>query len=228
MDIGLSGAPQRIRVWDLPTRLTHWMLVLMFVASWATAEWRLLDWHKRSGYAMLALVLFRIYWGFAGSSTARFASFLRGPRAVREHFRELAARHRARRLGHNPAGGWSATAILATLILQVVLGLFAVDVDGLESGPLARWVSFGTGRAAARVHESVFDALLVLIALHVAAVVFYLVWLRENLVRPMISGYVVPPPDTDLHMRAAPAWRAWLGALLASLVAGAVATGFRF
>ena len=75
MDIGLSGAPQRIRVWDLPTRLTHWMLVLMFVASWATAEWRLLDWHKRSGYAMLALVLFRIYWGFAGSSTARFASF---------------------------------------------------------------------------------------------------------------------------------------------------------
>jgi cytochrome b len=176
---------QRIRVWDGPTRLVHWSLVALVTLSWWTAENGRMDWHRYSGYAMLGVLIFRVYWGFVGSSTARFAQFVKGPGAIAEYLR---SRQYAAAPGHNPIGALSVLALLALLIAQVGLGLFAVDIDGLESGPLSHLVSFDTGRLCAEIHEWVFNALMVLVTLHVAAILFYLVFRKENLIGAMITG----------------------------------------
>jgi cytochrome b len=207
---------RRILVWDLPTRLTHWLFVACVAVSWWTAEERLMDWHRYSGYTMLGLLVFRIYWGIAGSSTARFARFLKGPRAVLAHLR-LPREQRVRIVGHTPLGSWSVVVLLLAMIVQVTLGLFATDIDGLESGPLSHLVSFDVGRAFAEAHEVSFDVLIVLIAVHVAAVLIYLLYDRNNLTGAMLSGrkHVAGEP---VGMQRAPAWRLWTGVALATLV----------
>jgi cytochrome b len=204
-----------IPVWDLPIRITHWLFVACVAVSWWTAEQRLMDWHRYSGYTMLGLLIFRIYWGIAGSSTARFARFMGGPRAVIEHLR-LKREERARIVGHSPLGSWSVIAMLLAIATQVTLGLFATDLDGLESGPLSHLVSFDAGRAFAEAHEVSFDVLLALIALHVVAILFYLLYERNNLVSAMLSGRkrVAGEPA---GMRPARPWRLWTGVALATL-----------
>jgi cytochrome b len=179
-----ESAPTRVRVWDVPTRIVHWSMVLLFAFSWWSAEEGELEWHRWSGYSLTALVLFRVYWGFFGGSTARFSQFLRGPRAVVRYLRGDPV-HVA---GHNPAGAWSVVLMLALLATQIVLGLFAVDVDGLESGPMSSLVSFETGRAAAGWHETIFNVLLAIIAVHVLAALYYLVVRKQNLIGAMFTG----------------------------------------
>lgn len=179
----------RLRMWDAPTRLFHWAVVALVAAAWWTEKERHLDWHRLIGYTLLALVLFRLLWGLLGSTTARFGHFVRGPRAVYGYVRnDLFRRSPASHAGHNPLGGWSVIAMLVALLVQISLGLFAVDVDGIESGPLSYLVSFDTGRLAAHTHELVFNILLGLVGLHIAAVLFYLTHKRDNLVLPMLIG----------------------------------------
>ena len=176
------GTRVKVRIWDLPTRLFHWLLVGLIAFSWWTAEEHHDDLHIWSGIAVLTLLIFRILWGFFGSSTARFASFVRGPKAV---FGYLQGRWRG--IGHNPLGALSVVVLILLVAAQVALGLFASDEDGLMQGPLAGLVGFDASEAAAELHDDLFDVLLVLIGLHVAAVLFY--WMRgRNLVRPMITG----------------------------------------
>jgi cytochrome b len=203
-------------VWDLPTRLTHWLFTGCVALSWWTAEERLMDWHRYSGYAMLGLLVFRIYWGIAGSSTARFARFVSGPRAALDYFK-LPREQRARVVGHTPLGSWSVVALLLTMIVQVTLGLFATDIDGLESGPLSHRVSFDVGRAVAEAHELSFDVLIVLIAGHVVAVLVYLLYDRNNLTGAMLSGRKHLDGEYP-GMQPVPAWRLWTGVALATLV----------
>lgn len=206
-------------VWDLPIRLTHWLFAGCVALSWWTAEQRLMDWHRYSGYTMLGLLVFRIYWGIAGSSTARFARFVRGPRAVLDHLR-LTREQRARVVGHAPVGSWSVVALLLAMVVQVTLGLFATDVDGLESGPLSHLVSFDGGRALASAHELSFNVLIALVALHVVAIGFHLLYDRNDLVTAMLSGrkrIADEPPRIPTPMQPAPAWRLWAGAALATL-----------
>jgi cytochrome b len=171
-----------IRVWDLPTRLFHWLLVALFAFSWYSAENGLMDWHRRSGLTLLALIAFRLIWGVIGGSTARFAHFVRGPGAIFRYLRGAPAG-----IGHNPLGGLSVIALLALLVVQIVAGLYAVDVDSLESGPLSDAVSFETGRQAAHIHHLCFNVLLALSALHIATILFYRLRGR-NLVTPMLTG----------------------------------------
>ena len=180
-----SAAPaSRVRVWDVPVRACHWLIVSCVAASWWTAETNRMDWHRLAGYALLALVTFRVYWGFFGSSTARFSQFVRGPGTV---LRYLKGRWTSVP-GHNPLGALSVLALLGLLLTQIVLGLFAVDVDGIESGPLSTYVSFETGRVAAGWHDTLFDVLLWVIGLHIAAVLFYLLYKKENLAGAMLHG----------------------------------------
>lgn len=179
----------RIRLWDAPVRLFHWSLALLIGCAWWTAENGLISWHRLTGYTILTLVLFRIAWGFVGSTTAQFSYFVRGPgmvvRYVAGHmFRPGSPPH----AGHNPLGGWSVVAMLALLLLQVLLGFFSIDVDGVESGPFAYLVAFDTGRWAAETHGLVFNLLLALIALHVLAIAFHRVMHGDNLVSAMLSG----------------------------------------
>jgi cytochrome b len=212
-----------ILVWDLPTRLTHWLFAICIALSWWTAEQRLMDWHRYSGYTLLGLLVFRIYWGFAGSSTARFTQFLRGPRAVRDYFK-LSRERRAHVIGHTPLGSWSVVALLLAMIVQVTLGLFATDIDGLESGPLSHLVSFDGGRAFAEAHELSFDVLIALAAVHVVAILFYLFYDRNDLTSPMLSGrkHVA---DKMAGVQGVSVWRLWTGVAIATLVVWTIIRG---
>lgn len=185
-----------IRVWDLPLRLFHWSLVLLVTVSIVTGLFgsdlglSAAQWHKLSGYAVLAQLLFRLSWGFAGSTYSRFGSFVRGPRAVMQYVSELAGRRAAAvRLGHNPLGGWSALAMLLSLLMQAVTGLFLSDEDlGLE-GPLAKYVGSATGDRLNALHEGNATLLLILIGLHLCAIATYRFLKGEKLVKPMITGF---------------------------------------
>jgi len=212
-----------VRIWDLPVRVFHWLLVALFAFSWWSAENDRLDWHMLSGYAILALVVFRIYWGFAGSWSARFAVFLKGPRAVLAYLRRLPLRDSARSAGHNPMGGWSVVAMLALLLAQVALGLFAIDVDGLNAGPLDYLVGFDTGRLIAGWHGRVFNVLLVIVGLHVAAIAFYAVFKRANLIVAMVTGIKrLPPAEIQTRSELRSVWLALPGLVLAALIVAAV------
>jgi len=195
--------PQKIAIWDLPTRLFHWTLAALIAFSWWTAEEHHDDLHLYSGFAILSLLLFRILWGLVGSSTARFVNFVRGPRAVSGYLRGSWAG-----IGHNPLGALSVIALIGLVAMQVGLGLFASDEDGLMQGPLAHLVSSDTSEAAVDLHEDLFNVLLVFIALHVAAVLFY--FLRgKNLVGPMFSGRGKADPGVE-PMRPGKGWLAIL------------------
>lgn len=212
----MNSVAARIRVWDWTIRLFHWTLVVLIVALWRTAETGAMDWHRRLGLITMGLLVFRLYWGVAGPQTARFSSFIKGPRAIFAYLSKLRRRPYAPAFGHNPVGALSVAALLLALLAQIGLGLFAVDVDGLESGPLARYVSFEFGRAAAELHELVFNILVALIALHVAAVVSYLLVLKTNLVRPMMTGQRnAAPEEVALEPVEAPLWKVALGVVLA-------------
>lgn len=173
------------RVWDLPTRVFHWTLVALVVTSFITAKvgglW--MDWHMRSGYAILALVLFRILWGFAGSQTARFAGFIHPPRVVLEYLRSRVPSS----AGHSPPGGWSVLVLLVLLLVQSSTGLFANDGSFTE-GPLARLVSGAIGDRLSSIHRYGEWAMLAMVGLHVAAIAYYAFVRREPLVQAMITG----------------------------------------
>ncbi len=217
-----------IRVWDVPVRLFHWLLVALLGFSWWSGEQHLMDWHRLSGYAILAVLLFRFYWGVVGAPTARFGRFVRGPRAVLAYLRASRKTTDAVTPGHNPLGGWSVVAMLAIVSTMVVAGLFSVDVDGLESGPLADYVSFDQGRLAAAIHGWIFNVLLALVALHVLAIFFYLVRMRENLIGPMVTGGRRSADEAAAAEATAPwLWKALVGAMVAGLIALAVSRGFR-
>ncbi len=179
---------ERIFVWDLPTRLFHWCLVLLVGASWLTGEMGEMEWHMRSGIAILALLLFRLLWGFFGSTTARFSDFLKPPAAALGYARDLAAGQATRYLGHNPLGGWMVVVLLLLLLFQAGTGLFAND-DIFTEGPLYHLVTKSTSDWLTVIHKTLFDALLACVALHVAAAVFYLLAKKENLFLPMIHGW---------------------------------------
>lgn len=220
-----SATGVRARLWDVPTRLTHWALVMLVLFAWWSAEADHMDWHRWSGYAVLGLLVFRLIWGFAGSASARFASFVKGPAATVAYLRTLPGRSKADMPGHNPLGAWSVLALLAVLVAQVVTGLYAVDVDAIEAGPLADRVSFDVGRQFAAWHHWSFWALEALVALHLAAIAFYLVYKRANLVRAMVTGWQDFGQDPGL--RFAPLWRAAAAALVAAAVAWWAANGLR-
>ena len=216
----------RLRVWDAPVRIVHWLIVLAMPALWWTAHSDQLEWHRRVGYALLGLIVFRLIWGFVGGSTARFSNFVRGPKTVVAYAGGLMRGAKTTVTGHNPMGGWSVVALLALLLAEVVLGLFVVDVDGLESGPLAAMVSFESGRLAAHWHHWLFNGLLGLIGLHLAAVAFYVLVKRDNILTPMLSGSRAGV-DGGQPLVGAPWWRALVAACVAAALAVWIARGLR-
>jgi cytochrome b len=187
-----------VEVWDLPIRLFHWSLVACLVALWATGEFGFMDLHEIVGVAVLILILFRVFWGFVGGEFARFASFVRGPNAVKAYLAAVLRWKLPKQLGHNPIGGWSALAMLAALWVQSAMGLFTID-EARYAAPFTKYVSVGTARWFTDLHELGFNIILVLVGIHLAAIALYLVMFRKNLVSPMIRGTtlaeasVIPP-----------------------------------
>jgi cytochrome b len=174
-----------IVVWDIPVRLIHWSIVVLIPLALWSFEVDRMALHRAAGYGVLALVAVRMVWGVWGSETARFANFLRGPRQVADYLSGRAPHH----VGHNPLGGWSVAVLLSVLCVQPFLGLFAADEEGLDSGPLSGFISDDHAQSAEYLHAIFFYVLLALVALHLAAIVFY-VLRRKNLVWPMLSGRV--------------------------------------
>lgn len=202
-----------VRVWDWPVRLTHWALVLCIAGLYATGEygWLTMQWHFRFGYAALALVLFRIVWGFVGSEHARFADFVRGPRAIRDYLRGGAVTP-----GHNPLGALAVIALLGVLLFQAISGLFSND-EIEWFGPLSERISIEASSSWTDWHHSGQQLLLALIALHLVAIAAYRLVKRINLVQPMLTGRKrdIDAPDAR--------WRSpWLAAVLFALCAALV------
>lgn len=213
------------RLWDGPTRIVHWALVCLIGFAWWAAETHHMDWHRLAGFTILGLLVFRLIWGFVGSGTARFANFVKHPGETLAYIRTLPSRTHTESHGHNPLGALSVLAILAALVVQVVSGLFTVDVDGLESGPLSDRVSFDTGRLFAKWHHTSFSALQTLVALHLAAIVFYAVYKKADLVGPMVTGRGRFKGHPDIAF--APLWRAAVVAAAAAALAWWTAKGLR-
>ena len=206
-----------IRVWDLPTRLFHWLLVALIALQYSSGEfgWPSMQWHYRCGYATLALVLFRLLWGLCGSQTSRFREFVRGPRATLRYLDALRRGEALRHAGHNPLGGWSVVMMLASIAVQATTGLFASD-DISEDGPLVARASAAMVGLMTRLHAWNRYVLLALVVLHLAAIAAYA--LRgKNLVAPMWSGRA---HDTRARsLRFVPSWWALVPMAIA---AGAV------
>jgi cytochrome b len=179
----------RVKVWDFPLRLFHWLLVIAIGAAWVTAELSedlgdsVIEIHSKIGLFILGLVVFRIVWGFVGSTHARFLSFFPTPARLKSYFRGD-----SHPMGHNPMGALSVFALLTLLLLQAVSGLFAND-DISFHGPLFQLIDSGLSDRLTKVHHIVFDALTILIGLHIAAIVFYVRIKRNNILKPMITGY---------------------------------------
>lgn len=178
---------RRYRVWDLPTRLSHWAIAVLVPAQFGSGLLEVLPmgWHLWCGYALLVALLFRVLWGFVGSPSARFGSFLRGPSAMLEYSRQLFEPKPSRWAGHNPLGGWSIVLMLAFALAQSVTGLFSESID--LAGPLVASVDRATARAAEDWHGWLYWPLLLLVVLHVAAAFFHLAYKRENLIAPIFG-----------------------------------------
>ena len=177
-----------VRVWDLPTRLFHWLLASAIVGLFMTAQigGLAMEWHFRFGYLTLSLILFRLVWGLIGGHWSRFSSFLCSPMELVHYIK---GKHRPEHtLGHNPLGGFSVVLMLFFLLLQVASGMFSDD-EISAYGPLGKFVSNGIVSKATYYHTQVGKfVLLSLIAIHLFAIGFYFFVKRTDLVTPMVSG----------------------------------------
>ncbi len=178
-------------VWDLPTRLFHWSLLALVAAAFVTAKigGGAMVWHGRLGLAILGLLVFRIVWGFVGSTYARFAQFVHGPGAIRAY---LAGSWQG--LGHNPLGALSVLALLGILALQAGTGLFANDDIAFE-GYLVPLVGSDLSGRITGIHHLLEKVLMLLVALHVGSILFYAHIKKHNLLKPMITGWADGKPE---------------------------------
>lgn len=188
-DVNGHGMTSTRRVWDFPTRAFHWSLVILIGWEWASSHlggnW--MTYHMWGGYAVLTLIIFRVLWGFIGSTTAKFSAFLSSPKAMWRYLLALRTGRYNGSPGHNPLGGWAVAAFLLSLAVQAGTGLFATD-DILTAGPLNPLVRNRTADFLTLVHKVNFDILLGLIAVHVTAIALHRILGGKNLVTPMITG----------------------------------------
>ncbi len=185
-----------IRVWDLPTRLFHWLLAAVVAAALVTGWLEALDWHIRLGLLALTLVVFRLLWGLVGGYWSRFASFIYAPATLLRYLRGQAAESERLDVGHSPTGALSVFGLLALLALQIATGLVADD-EVAHTGPLNRYVSGAVVSKATGWHTGWGQWLIfAMVLLHVAAIVFYRVKKQRDLVRPMLTGDKPLPAGT--------------------------------
>jgi cytochrome b len=194
-----------VKVWDVGVRVFHWaitfLLVFQVVTGKVAGTW--MKWHVYAGYAVLVLVVFRILWGFAGGTHARFASFLKGPVAALHFARRLFSREAVPQLGHNPLGGWMVLAMVAAFLFQAVTGLCANDGVDTE-GPFAARVGLDTSDYLSKLHRVNMWLLVALAVMHVAAVLYHWLVKKEDLIVAMVSGVKRVPASLVADRRAVP------------------------
>jgi cytochrome b len=212
---------QRISLWDLPTRLFHWLLLLAVGTAIASGSvggnW--MELHGRAGLAIVALLVFRLVWGFAGNHYARFASFFPLPSRLRSYLRG-----QWRGLGHNPLGALSVLALLGVLSLQVGTGLVSNDEIAF-TGPLVSLVSEAMSLRLTGLHHQLSNVLFVLLGLHVAAIFFHLWIKKDNLIRPMVTGFKNVEQGLEIVESQPAPWPALVTALMTAASAAYLASG---
>jgi len=183
---------QQINIWDPVTRLWHWALVFSVVIGWSFGRFMDFDtvtWHFYLGYCTGGLILFRCCWGIFGPKPIRFSSLINSTRDTVDYLKHFLSRKPSGTAGHNPVGSLSVIAMILLLGTQAATGLFVESDDFFESGPLAAYASEDIIRRMTWIHRQLADWILVIVALHVSAILFYLIWKKENLIKPMISGW---------------------------------------
>lgn len=207
----------RIRVWDAPTRLFHWALVACVAGAYASVKagglW--MDWHVRFGTVTFGLILFRLLWGFVGPHYARFAQFVRGPRAIWQQLQGHVSGH----AGHSPLGALSVIAMLTLLAFQTITGLFAND-DIFTSGPLA-YISSDWSAQLTRLHKLSEWPLIILLGTHIAAILWYRAVRQNDLITPMVTGNATLS-GTHPAPRTRDDWVVWLTALAIAVAVAAL------
>ncbi len=205
-------------VWDLPTRLFHWLLVACVIGAFVTAKigGGLMVWHGRLGLAIFGLLIFRLIWGVIGSTYARFAAFVRGPNAILAY---LLGRWRG--LGHNPLGALSVLAMLGLLLAQAMTGLFAND-DIAYSGYLASRIDAALSARITSIHHQLEELLIALVALHLGAIIYHVLVKKQKLVKPMLTGWADGRPESSAR---GGGLAAFVAALLIAALAVWAATG---
>lgn len=205
-----AAAPTRsVRVWDLPTRLFHWLVVLLVGVAWISQHFNWMQLHVRAGETLLALVLFRLLWGGFGSETARFGRFVASPLAAWRHLRHVFRREPDTQVGHNAAGGWMVLLLLALLFVETLSGLY-VNNDIEDEGPLSEHVSAAFANAISALHAYGWDVIAIAVVLHVCAIGVYALAKGHNLLGPMLTGRKRLPATVRAPARAS----LWLAALL--------------
>lgn len=214
------NAPAR-KVWDLPVRITHWLLVVGIAGSYLTSELGIeyFQYHLWFGYAVVVLVVFRILWGFVGTRHARFASFIRGPAATWRYARETLRGRSPSTPGHNPLGAWMVLLLLAALLAQGLTGLFAND-EIFNTGPLYGYISDEFSLVLTSWHRRLFDWILIAVALHVLAVLGHKWIAGHDLVAPMFSGR--KPANLVPDGEAISSSRSWLAVLLVAVLVASI------
>jgi cytochrome b len=188
------------KIWDPVTRLWHWILVLSVGVGWSFGKFMSFDtvqWHFYLGYLTLALMAFRYLWGFAGPAPVRFRALLPTPGQLLDYLRHIGQRQPSGAAGHSPLGSLAVILMLLAITAQAMTGLFIESDDFFESGPLIGYVSEATISRMTWWHRLNADFILILVLFHVGAILFYLLWKNENLVKPMFSGWKWVKQDND-------------------------------
>lgn len=183
---------RREKIWDPVSRLWHWVFAIAIVANWTLGTYMSFDtvqWHFYVGYLVLALLAFRLLWGFFGPAPIRFKSFLPALTGIARYVRTVLRREPSGVPGHSPLGALSVYAMLLVITGQAISGLFIEADDFFEEAPLYDYVSDDVSDFMSSWHHTLPDVILVLVILHIAAILFYLIWKRENLIKPMINGW---------------------------------------
>jgi len=208
-------------IWDLPTRLFHWGIVILVGTSWLSQHENWMTLHLLSGYTMLSALLFRLVWGFIGSDTARFTQFLKSPLAAIHHLLHLHRREPDTEVGHNAAGGWMVLVMLGLLAVQVGTGLCSNDEVDVE-GPLAHVVGAENSDRISHIHALNFWLIALVIVMHLLAIATYRILKGHNLVLPMITGTKHLPARIAPPRIANPLLAAVVFVVAATLVGGGV------
>jgi cytochrome b len=182
-----------ILVWDVPTRLFHWLTAALIVVAYVTYLVGWMEWHAVAGNAALTLVVFRLLWGFFGSETSRFSRFVAAPRAAVAHLAQIFRREPDRQVGHNAAGGWMVLLLLVLVFGEALSGIY-VQNEVANQGPLSEITPARLANAITASHRIFWDALLAAVLLHTLAIVVYAAAKGQDLLRPMITGSKILPP----------------------------------
>jgi cytochrome b len=199
----------KMLVWDMATRLFHWVTVALLIACYVSWRMNWMDWHEWTGDALLALVVFRLLWGFFGSETARFSSFIASPGAAARYLATVRRREPDRQIGHNPVGGWMVLILLALLLAEALTGVYVAN-DVADEGPLTELVPAPVANLITDLHAYFWDALFAAAVLHVVAILAYAAALRHDLMTPMITGCKSMPREISPPQLAGAARAAFL------------------